>query len=127
MSNQLTATGILAAISNLQNIIKALPNLKSDTETAVIDASKKAAKQQTKDSLEAAGISGPIVPKSKCASGEIMGKNGKCVARGVDSSGDYGIGSGIGYAPLRGGAKDLQKTRKAEKIRKMRKKTHRKI
>ena len=120
MSNQLTATGILAAISNLQNILKALPNLKADTEAAVIDASKKAAKQQTEESLKAAGISGPIASiapsKIKCASGEIMGTNGKCVA----------LADLYSNPPVRGGAKDLQKTRKAEKIRKIRKRTHRK-
>ena len=153
MSYQLTSTGIIAAVTNLQNILKALPNLQSDTEAAVIDASKKAAKKQTEESLKAAGISGPIGNKSKCASGQIMGKNGKCVASsgldGISAFGSAGIenttacqpgqimgtnGKCIALAdlysnpPVRGGANHEHRTRKAEKRRKIRKtrKTHQK-
>jgi len=112
MSAQITTTGLLAAVTNLQNILKALPNLKADSEAAAIAAAKTAAKQQTKESLEAAGISGPIASKPpvkplNCKPGTRLDpKTGNCRVLG----------------PTAGGGKKARKTRKARKIRK---RTHR--
>lgn len=108
MSAQITTTGILAAINNLQNILKVLPNLKADSEAAAKAAAKTAAKEQTEESLKAAGISGPITsqPPIKtltCKPGTILdAKTNKCIVLG----------------PTAGGGKKARRTRKRTRVKK---------